>query len=378
MTLSTQICKHIYETDGQTRTWELDFPILSAEHLQVFVRDAAGVETLITGGYEVNIQQGTVIYPTVASGVAPLAAGQFLTLLRVTPPTQTMHLTQQGVLDAEELEHGYDKLTMHVQELAEQTERCIKYTPSSGKTGADAESFLAEWKQTQTAALNTALASVAQTETSLQAALSTEETTRAQADLSLSQQLQTLSGLVSQRASEIIAEETARQSADTSLQTSLTQEASARIAADQALSDRIDALNFIQFVTVLPASGNSKYIYAVPQDETDLDDYPIIVLYIWNTTSSTWNAVGAFSTNLEPASLLTKSEAASTYLSQTDATSTYLPLSQKAAAGGVASLDTYGKITAGQIPYATSSSVGGIKQSFDVSTGTWTVITEDL
>lgn len=30
------------------------------------------------------------------------------------------------------------------------------------------------------------------------------------------------------------------------------------------------------------------------------------------------------------------------------------------------------------IPYATADKVGGIKQSFDASTGTWTIITEDL
>lgn len=375
MTLSTQICKRIYQADGQTRTWELDFPVLSEEHLQIFVRNSAGAETRITSGYKVNLAQGTVVYPTLASGLDVLCAGESITLLRVTPPTQTTHLTQQGVLDANELEHSYDKLTMHVQELVEQTQRCIKYTPSSGRTGEDADTFLAELQQTQTAALNTALESVAQTESTLQAALSTEETTRSQADLSLQQQLQTLSGLVSQRASEITAEATARQTADSSLQSSLETESAARISADQALSDRIDQLNFIQFVTVLPASGNAKYIYAVPQNETDLDNYPIVVLYVW---SNDWYSVGAFSTNLDPVSLLTKSEAASTYLTQTSATSTYLPLAQKAAANGVASLDANSKLISTQIPYATSSSVGGIKQIFDGSTNTWTVITEDL
>lgn len=61
-----------------------------------------------------------------------------------------------------------------------------------------------------------------------------------------------------------------------------------------------------------------------------------------------------------------------------DLSSTYIPNSQKGAANGVATLDSNGQITDGQINYATSSRVGGIKQSFDSSTATWTVVTEDL
>lgn len=61
-----------------------------------------------------------------------------------------------------------------------------------------------------------------------------------------------------------------------------------------------------------------------------------------------------------------------------DLSATYTPNSQKGAANGVATLDSNGEITSGQINFATPSRVGGIKQSFDASTGTWTVITEDL
>lgn len=50
----------------------------------------------------------------------------------------------------------------------------------------------------------------------------------------------------------------------------------------------------------------------------------------------------------------------------------------KGAANGVAELDSNSKLNPSEIPYATSSTVGGIKQSYDSSTGTWTIITEDL
>ncbi|MBQ6409759.1 hypothetical protein IJI18_00685 [Candidatus Saccharibacteria bacterium] len=162
------------------------------------------------------------------------------------------------------------------------------------------------------------------------------------------------------------------QSADTSQAAALQSEAQTRAQADSDLSARINALNFIQFVQTLPATGDSKYIYAVPQEETDLQEHPIVVLYIYQ---SQWYAIGAFSTNIDPATLATKTELQT--LAATVASS-YVGNTQKGAAGGVASLDGNGQITAGQIPYATSSVVGGIKHSFDAATGTWTILTENV
>ena len=288
MTITTQICKRIYQGDGETRVWELDFPVLSAADVKILVTSANGTETEVTTGHEVNLLQHTVTYPTVASGMSALATGQRITLLRVTPLTQTINLTQQGVLDAEELENGYDKLTLHVQELSEQVQRSIKYAPSSGKTEADAATFLAELQAAQTTALNGALASVEETKTALQQSLAAEETARQNADSSLSQQLQTLSGLVSQQDSAITAEATARQNADTALQS--------------AKQDVISDLSTIR-------SGAS-----------------------------------AGATALQPAT------AASIYLSQTNAASTYVALSQKAAANGVASLDGNTQVPLAQLP----------------------------
>ncbi len=379
MSITSQICKHIYLADGQTREFEIDIPVLSAQDIAVYVTAADGTETKITENYAVNIAQGTVTYPTLASGLAPVATGYKVTLVRVTPLTQTLTLTQQGVLDAKALEGGYDKLTLQLQETAEQLKRCIKYTVSSGKTDADAAEFLAELQAAQTAALNSALASVEAVKTTLLQSMSEETTARMQADVTLQQSIQTLAGTVSlsdsTHTAALSAETTARQGADNDLQAAISAEAALRLAADNALAEQISQLSFLEFVTSLPVSGSSKYIYAVPQEETDLDNYPIVVLYVWQNG---WKAVGAFSTNLDPDSLLTKTEAQNTYLAQSAAQSTYVPLAQKAAAGGVASLDANGKVADGQLAYATAVRVGGIKQSFDATTGTWIVITEDL
>lgn len=379
MSITSQVCKHIYQADGQTRNFEIDFPILSTQDVAVYVTSTDGTETQITENYAVNLAQGTVEYPLLASGLDPVEAGCKVTLVRTTPLTQELMLTQQGVLDAKALEGGYDKVTLQLQEVAEQLKRCIKYTVSSANTDVDAAAFLAQLQATQTAALSNALASVEAVKTTLLQSMSDETSARTQADLTLQQSVQTLTGTVSSNDSmqtaALTAESTTRQSADSDLQAAISAEAVARAAADNALAEQISALHFIEFVATLPTTGNSHYMYAVPQDETDLENHPIIVLYVWQ---SEWKSVGAFSTNLDPDSLLTKTEASTTYLTQTAAASTYLPAAQKAAANGVASLDGNAKVSAAQIPYATAASIGGIKQSFDGTTNTWTVIIEDL
>ena len=379
MSITSSICKHTYQADGQTRNWEFEFKALSAQDVVVYVTSADGTETLITTGYEVNLQNQYVEYPTLASGLSPLPNGHKITLLRTTPLTQEMTLAQQGVLDAKALEQAYDKLTLQVQELAEQSARSIKYLVGSGKTGADAETFLQEWKAQQQTALANALSSIAETKTYLLAALENESSTRSQADITLQQNLQTLTGVVSANDSVqtlgLSAESSARSTADNALEASLSAETTARLAGDAALQAALERLNFITFVSTLPQTGESKYIYAVAQDETDLEDHPIVVLYLWQNE---WLAVGAFSTNLDPVTLLTKTEAQQTYLAQTTAQNTYLPLSQKAVAGGVASLDGAGKLAAVHMPSASASVVGGIKQTFDAATGTWSVTTEEL
>ena len=152
MTISSQICKKIYQADGENRQWAIDFPYLSAAELKVYCTDSAGTETDISAQCVLDEIEHEIIYPTLASGQDPLSADYTLTIVRVTTPTQTLHLTQQGTLDAAALEQGFDKLTLHVQELAEQVKRSIKYPVSSNKTDADAQTFLTELQAAQNAA----------------------------------------------------------------------------------------------------------------------------------------------------------------------------------------------------------------------------------
>ncbi len=126
-------------------------------------------------------------------------------------------------------------------------------------------------------------------------------------------------------------------------------------ALKEAIFQNVD---LIKFVATLPETGESKYLYCVPQNETDLEGYGIVVLYIWNISQNAWNSVHAFSIDIDPDTLVYKTD--------------------KNVANGVAGLNANAQLNSAQIPYATSSNVGGIKQTFDAATGTWTVTVEEV
>ena len=194
MTISSQICKRIYQADGENRRWAIDFPYLSASEIKVYCTDASGNETDVSAQCVLDEIEHEIIYPTVASEQEPLAAGYKVTIVRATTPTQTLHLTQQGTLDATSLEQGFDKLTFQVQELAERVQRSIKYPVSSNQTDGDAQTFLTDLQNTQAAALSSALTEVAATKTSLEQTVSDEATARQLADSTLQTRIDDIYG----------------------------------------------------------------------------------------------------------------------------------------------------------------------------------------
>jgi hypothetical protein len=92
----------------------------------------------------------------------------------------------------------------------------------------------------------------------------------------------------------------------------------------------------VKFVPELPAQGEERYIYGVVREETTRDGYGIIQLFMWYNDN--WRAAGAYDVDIDPSQLVYKDN----------------------------------------IPYATSTKVGGIKQEFDATTGTWTVTTDNI
>ena len=142
MTVSMQITKRMYQGNGVVRKWDVDFPLISADDLRVFLTSPQGVEEEIFTDFSVDLLTHALTYPTDESGKPALACGWKLTVVRATPLTQEIDLLRQGELDAEVLEQGYDKLTMLVQELGEKVDRSIKYPVSTEESNLETENFL--------------------------------------------------------------------------------------------------------------------------------------------------------------------------------------------------------------------------------------------
>lgn len=160
MTVSNTTVKASYNGNGSTRTFSVPFPILSAAHLRLVVADSTGAETEITSNYELSDELDAVTYPTVASGLDPLASGYTLTVIRQTPRTQELDLHAATTLDAERLEAAYDKITLMVQELKEQLDRALKRKVTSTDT-TTAEEFYDSMMGARQDALDAATAAAA-------------------------------------------------------------------------------------------------------------------------------------------------------------------------------------------------------------------------
>ncbi|WP_428042715.1 hypothetical protein [Candidatus Avelusimicrobium fimicolum] len=185
MTVSNTTVKLTYAGNGSNRVFGITFPLLSASHLRVVVTDPDGVETNVTSNFTINTALNALTYPTVASGLEPLATGYTITLVRQTPLTQEIDLHVGHALDAAELERGYDKLTYAVQEIKEEVGRAVK-TGVSESAPETAEAYMdaitAAKEAAETAATSAAgSASEAVVASATAAAASTEATTQAQA-----------------------------------------------------------------------------------------------------------------------------------------------------------------------------------------------------
>ena len=121
MTVETQTNKVKYLGNGQATVFPVPYPVLEAGHLQLF-RVKNGVETQLTGGYEV-LGAGTSSVSVKMD--QPLPAGTKLIILRLVPYLQTMDLVNGRDFNAEIVELSADDQEMQIQQLAEQISRAI-------------------------------------------------------------------------------------------------------------------------------------------------------------------------------------------------------------------------------------------------------------
>lgn len=117
MTVANTNVSSSYNCNGVTREFNIGFHYNSTlSGLSIVVKHADGTSTTVSANYE--IEDNVLTYPTLESELDPLPEGDVITISRVTPLTQSINLVQQGPLDAEVLEGGYDKAALQIQEVA--------------------------------------------------------------------------------------------------------------------------------------------------------------------------------------------------------------------------------------------------------------------
>jgi hypothetical protein len=137
--VSTNTVEH-YVGDGVQTEWPVTFPFLRPEDVRAVVSGTGGDRVLAYGtDYTAAALPGgggSVI--TIPGAPGMVGAGEQLTLWLDQPFTQEMDLRNTGVLDAEMLERGFDRLTLMAQQLREEVGRCVKVPLTDQTTRTDA------------------------------------------------------------------------------------------------------------------------------------------------------------------------------------------------------------------------------------------------
>lgn len=163
MALSNTNNKDVLLADGVNTVWAYTFqPIDPAgADIKIIVTDLDGADTIISTNFTLNLATAEVTYPSVISGLPPVASGYKVTLYREEPATQEMVLRNQGAFNANNVEKAFDKLTALIQQIIEQLSRTIQYPISTDPDDLNPEPFLTEVLQALSAA-ETAAANAAQ------------------------------------------------------------------------------------------------------------------------------------------------------------------------------------------------------------------------
>lgn len=137
MTVETEISRSgPYAGAGTVGPFLVDFRILDATHLRV-VKLAGGIE--VTLAYPADYLVTGVGGPTCSlQTTVAVAVGETLTIIRDVPKTQEADYVQNDDFPAETHENALDKLTMIVQQLAEEQDRALTL-PVSASTGVSTE-----------------------------------------------------------------------------------------------------------------------------------------------------------------------------------------------------------------------------------------------
>ncbi|MBQ7908731.1 MAG: hypothetical protein IJ311_04475 [Elusimicrobiaceae bacterium] len=147
MTIKNTQTYVIYQADGAATQWDIPFPFLQKEDMEVYLLDEAGNKSLLAGDFEIDEENKIFYYPQPDSDAPPLSSDKRLLLQRRTPLCQETEFLAQQSFDPLILEQGYDKAMMIAQELANEVSRAVKFPPQSAQTQTDAAAYLQALQQ---------------------------------------------------------------------------------------------------------------------------------------------------------------------------------------------------------------------------------------
>ena len=432
--IETTITKIQYDADGVQRRWSIPFQYADAKHISIYTKVGEEPTVKVVDNYDIDEDDSVVIYPTVTSGQEPLSAGTKIIIARETPETQLEDASQVH-FTSKDVERGLDKLTMITQELSTTASETMEVSSDAFEAAEEAVNSAAQANNTAEEAKTTAgqavgIATDAKSIAEGIDAKATQALTNSNTAINTSNSAKETAEEIDVKATQALANSTtaletateAKNTVDsyqgqiTTIEAKIPSAASEtnQLADKQFVQDLTSALNFVQWVDTLPETGESKYIYAVPREETDIDGKQIAALYLWD--GAAWRGAGAFSLNIDPDTLATKTDLAgylplsggtlsgqlkieknTLFLTSSDnskyanisvgtdgfvyfSTKVYLPnnsligsskilgAADKAVANGVASLDKNAKVPVAQIPdlsstYATINSLATVATS---------------
>lgn len=107
-----------------TASFPFTFKVFSAAEVQVTLKNAAGVESVLTSGFTVTLNADQDNEPGGSVGY-PLATGESLTITGDLPAEQQIDLTNLSRRKTQAIENGLDYLTVLVQQQQERQERAL-------------------------------------------------------------------------------------------------------------------------------------------------------------------------------------------------------------------------------------------------------------
>lgn len=139
MTVSSSTARNSYNCNGSQTVFPYTFRVLDESHLQVILRDSSGSETTLTLTTHYTVSGVDEMGGGNVTTVATYASGYTLVILRSVPIDQLTDYVENDAFPAESHEEALDKLTMILQSINEEFDRCLKVPKSSAIAGAGVE-----------------------------------------------------------------------------------------------------------------------------------------------------------------------------------------------------------------------------------------------